>query len=378
MSLGVYPSQLIRQMIDSGWIANAAKENIQPSTLDLSISDEVYKMKGIFMPRKGETIANIIKEGSLYPADLDKPLECHGVYLIRLREQLNLPPYVYAYSNNKSSSGRINLQARLISEGVPQFEKIPGGYRGDLWIIVSPQSFPVKLRKGDKVNQIRFFNSDTRLSKKDYSALYDQHWLLCDKNGQPIIKEKVDFENDGGVTLTINLHLDIIGYKCMPSSSKVLDFNFYQHDPNDFFEPIHQPKNGHIILRRGEFYLLSTNEFLRVPPDFSVEMVAYDPSKGEFRSHYAGFFDPGFGFGPDGSAKGTPAVLEVLPQDNDFVLRHGQPICKMVYERLIALPDVIYGSDQAGSHYHDQRGPELSKHFKKIATDKNENNDSKN
>lgn len=372
MSLGVYPSQLIRTMIDNGWIENANQENIQPSTLDLTISDEIYKMKGVFLPKKNESINNIIKEGALFPADLDKPLECHGVYLIRLQEKLNLPSYVYACSNNKSSSGRINLQARLVANGVPQFDKIPRGYKGDLWIIVSPQSFSVKLRKGNKINQVRFFNSDTLLTVNEYSALYDQYPLIYDKDGNPIAKDDVDFDGDGGVTLTINLNLDIVGYKCMPSNSKVLDFNSFEHIPDDYFESILHPRNGHIILRRGEFYLLSTIEYLRVPPDFSVEMVAYDPSKGEFRSHYAGFFDPGWGYSSDGSVLGIPAVLEVFPQDNDFVLRHGQPICKMVYERLIALPDVIYGTQKAGSHYHTQKGPKLSKHFIQEEENKNQ------
>jgi len=164
--------------------------------------------------------------------------------------------------------------------------------------------------------------------------------------------------------MCIDLDQEIVGYKCTPSAGKILDFRKFDHNPNDFFEPIYKPQNHGLVLNDNEFYILSTIEYLRIPTEYAVEMVAYDTSKGEFRSHYAGFFDPGFGYGEKGELMGTPAVLEVLTQDNEFYLRHGQPICRMVYTTLAEKADMVYGSSSAGSHYQNQRGPRLSKHFK--------------
>ena len=166
--------------------------------------------------------------------------------------------------------------------------------------------------------------------------------------------------------MTIDLEQDLIGYRSTPSPGKVLDFHRYDHDPNDFFNPIYRLHNHGLVLNHNEFYILCTAEYIRVPLEYAVEMVAYDTSKGEFRSHYAGFFDPGWGFGESGEVMGAPAVLEVITQDNEFYLRHGQPICKMVYERLAEKADLSYGSQKAESHYHEQRGPRLSKHFKRV------------
>ena len=164
--------------------------------------------------------------------------------------------------------------------------------------------------------------------------------------------------------MTVDLDQELVGYKCIPQAGKVLDFNEYTHDPLDFFEPIYKAKNEAVVLQRNHFYILSTKEFVRVPKEYAMEMIAYDTSKGEYRSHYAGFIDPGWGYGSKGEIKGTPLVLEVFTSDNNFVLRDGQPICKVVYESLVENPELVYGVGSLGSHYHTQRGPRLSKHFK--------------
>ncbi|MBI4143242.1 2'-deoxycytidine 5'-triphosphate deaminase, partial [Candidatus Uhrbacteria bacterium] len=184
------------------------------------------------------------------------------------------------------------------------------------------------------------------------------------ENGIHLAPDHVEFDERGGLTLTVNLDQPTIGFKCRQTSGVVLDFRSFDHDPADFFEAIPRPKNGHLLLRRNEFYILSTRECLRVPPTFACEMVAYDPSKGEFRSHYAGFIDPGWGYGRAGEMPATPLVLEMLLQDNDVILRHGQPVCKVVYERLAEPATRIYGIGDLGSHYALQRGPRLSKHFR--------------
>lgn len=359
---GAFPSQYIRQMMQDGQITGADEAAIQPATLDLTISDEIYRMKGVFLPRQNEEIADIIKDGTLYKYDLNNPLECGAIYLIRLNEQLNLNPDIFAYANNKSSTGRINLQVRLISNGVAQFDKVPPGYKGNLWVIVSPKSFSVKLYPGDRLNQILFFNDDMRVQDEEYDELNDRFGLLRDSQG-----EIIHTDHMGGhyhdIPMTINLEQDVVGYKCTPSAGKILDFHRFDHKPGDFFEPIPRPRDHGLVLNDAEFYILSTIEYIRIPNDYAVEMIAYDTSKGEFRSHYAGFFDPGFGYGEHGEIMGTPAVLEVLTQDNEFYLRHGQPVCRMVYTKLAEEADISYGSKAAGSHYHEQRGPRLSKHF---------------
>src|SRR3989338_600215 len=168
---------------------------------------------------------------------------------------------------------------------------------------------------------------------------------------------------DKGLMMSVDLENDIIGWKAK-NCNKLVWLNRKAHyNFEDFWEPIKKPGNGRIFLKKGDFYIFSTKEYIRVPPVFAAEMVPYDVSSGEFRSHYAGFFDPGFGYGTNGEILGTPAVLEVIVYENDFILRHGQPVCKMVFERLMAAPETIYGHN-IHSHYQHQRGPKLSKHFK--------------
>ncbi|MFH1429973.1 MAG: 2'-deoxycytidine 5'-triphosphate deaminase [Candidatus Uhrbacteria bacterium] len=362
--LGAFPNQMIEQMIATGHIIGSDSARVQPSSLDLTISDEIYKMKGVFLPRIGESINDLIREGSLFPWDLGKPLECGGIFLARLNETLELGPTTYARSNNKSSTGRVNLQVRLLADGVPRFDTLPRGYSGALWVLLIPRSFSIKLSTGDALNQIRFFNADTTLTRSELEALYDEVALLHTSNGIHIGKDRVEFDDRGGMTLTVNLDQSVMGYKCRPSGGTILDFRAFDHDPADFFEPIHRPKDGHVLLRRDEFYILSTLECLRVPPNFACEMAAYDPSKGEFRSHYAGFGDPGFGYGKEGEIPAAPIVLEMILQDNDVILRHGQPVCKVVFERLAEPAARVYGAGTLGSNYALQRGPRLSKHFK--------------
>lgn len=365
MALGVYPVQKIKQLLDEGHITDADYANLQPSSLDLSLSDEAYRMKGIFLPRKNESVSDIIREASIEKISLDDPLLCQEVYLIRLNEAFSLPDHVYGYVNNKSSSGRLNLQARLLANGTPSFDYIPHGYSGAVWLVISPQSFNIKLYPGDCINQVLFRNGDTRLYGTDYETISKELPLMYNPDGTPLPITKDHIWPPSGLTMTINLDQEILGYTCMPTQSRTLDFRNYEHDQDDFFEVIPRNTQKEITLQRGAFYIFSTYEYIRVPNDYAVEMIPYDSFKGEFRSHYAGFFDPGFGFGEQGELKGTPGVLEVLSYDNDFYIKHRQPICTFVYERLTQLPDYVYGSSKAGSHYQKQRGPQLSKHFKK-------------
>lgn len=365
---GAIPSQLIRKMTSKDEIIDAKIENIQPASIDLCISDEGYRMKGTFLPRKGESVREIIKNESLYKIDLSNPLEKNGVYLIKIIESLALTKEIFAYASSKSSTGRVDLQTRLIVDNNSRFDDVPCGYKGELWLQLIPKSFLIKLNAEDKLNQLRFFNGDAKLSRSEILALYSSDHLLIDDNSRPIALDQKLTQNQGcNLTMCINLagsgNSDIIGYKNL-LVDQVLDYskrNYYEM--NDFFEPIREPKDGKLILEKGSFYIFSTKEMIRVPKDYSAEMIAYDIFTGEFRSHYAGFFDPGFGFGENGEVRGRQAVLEVRSFDSNFIFRDGQPICQMNYENLVESPDFVY-SEKIGSHYANQKGPKLSKHFK--------------
>lgn len=361
---GALPMQHIRALMREGHVQGAEEAHLQPSSLDLSLSAEVYRMRGTYLPRRGERVREVLETASLFRTSLDHPLELFGIYWVRLNQTLSLPEAINAYTNNKSSSGRINLQTRLIADGVARFDRIPRGYRGELWLEVIPKSFPVKLDLGERINQMRFFASDSRLSDFEHLALLDRDELLCDLSGNAL-KADPALVDQGGFVMSVDLSSeDIVGYKCEPTACRVLDFSRRDQNPLEFFEPIHRPKSRQYTLTRGDFYVFVTKEGLRVPPNYAVEMAAYDPSKGEFRSHYAGFMDPGFGYGVNGEVRGTPAVLEIFTHDNDFVLRDGQPICTMICERLAERAEMIYGDARLANNYYRQRGPRLSKHFK--------------
>ena len=366
--IGAFPSQFIKKMMESGEIKNANKDNLQPASIDLSISEEGYRMKGAFLPRKNESVHDIIKTESLYKIDLNNPLEKNGIYLIKLNESLNLSQNIFAFSSSKSSTGRVDLQTRLVVDNYSRFDSVPFNYKGELWLQVIPKSFLIKLNHGDNLNQIRFFNGEAKLNYEKIKEAYLKYKLLFDENSNIINPdEKSAIDSDGSIVMSIDLDGGesdkIIGYKNLLIDS-VLDFSKKNyHNPDDFFEPIYSPKNGKLILEKESFYIFSTKERIRIPGNFASEMIAYDIYNGEFRSHYAGFFDPGFGYGKDGKIKGRQAVLEIRSYENNFIFRDDQPICRMNFERLIEPADFIYG-EEIGSHYAGQKGPKLSKHFK--------------
>lgn len=366
-NLGVFPSQMIKKMIDAGEIKADAK-NIQPASIDLGISEEIYRMRGTFLPRRGEKIRDVIAAESIYRADLKNPLERGGVYLIRLNETLALPKEKFAFASSKSSTGRVDLQTRLLVDGYPRFDTVPAGYQGELWLQIIPKSFLVRLSFGERLNQIRLFNCQARVEWQDMRAIYEKNQLLFDKKSNFIDpQEGVVKENGNRLVMNIDLEGEgegsIIGYKNI-DHDKVLDFEkLGAHASEDFFEPIRASKDKSLLLEKESFYIFCTKEAIRIPCDFSGEMIAYDISSGEFRSHYAGFFDPGFGYGENGEIRGRRAVLEVRSFDNNFIFRDGQPICQMSFEKLIEAADFIY-SEKIGSHYANQSGPKLSKHFR--------------
>lgn len=341
---------------------DAVQSNIRPASLDLSISDEVYVVDGMFLPKTKELVGDVLAQIPKKKYSLDKPLTCGNMYMVRLNERLSLPKTVYAYCNPKSTSGRIDAHVRLIADGMARYDSLRAGFEGDLWVSIIPRTFQILLHKGLCLNQLRFFNSDTRLSDFELEIAMKKHKLLWRQ------KEKTPYEysdikiydNDNSLILTLDLESSILGYEGI-FSKEVVDLSkiaFYSS--KKFFKPVIQKKEQ-LHLKKGSFYILSTHEAVRVPPSLACEMVPMDERSGDFRSHYAGFIDPGWGWGKTGEGKGRPLTLEVRPFE-DLVVRQGQPIGKIKFEHMADVPEVVY--DAVSSNYVHQVGPKLAKHFK--------------
>lgn len=357
---GAIPSQIIEVFLAGGNIRSeepVPSRNVQPASLDLRLGRRAWRVRAAFLPLRDESIATALARYSVEEVDLSQPavLQVDTTYVIEVAEELYLPPGVHAYTNNKSSTGRMNVWARTLVDGLPRFDKIPAGYRGKLYVMATPRSWPLRVKAGNSLNQVRFLMADNRLTDLELEMAQQQIGLIFDHEGQrdePVI--------DHGLLLTVDLRQEIVGYEAIPHNEAV---DLTTPEPQDgarFWRPVHA-HDGEVLLKKNGFYILSTKEYLRVPPLFAVEMVAYDIHSGEYRSHYAGFFDPGFGYGKGGEVLGTPAVLEVDPHE-DVLFRHGQPICKMVFEHLVKTPEKIYGVDLP-SHYQHQRGPQLGRYF---------------
>lgn len=362
MAVGTYPSQRLRGLIEARAIEGEEEiraEQIQPASLDLTVSAEGYSVPGSMLPLEGERVRDLVRRFSRRQLELSRSeiLERGQVYLVRLRERTALPQEVAGYANNKSSTGRIDLQTRLLCDGNPRYDKVPRGYRGELWIEVIPKSFDVVLKEGDSLDQIIFYEARDLLSGPELARLAENTTLLFAPDGGALSVEPQD-----ALLMTLDLDQDVVGFRAKKSYHAIDLAKIGEHDPEEFFEPIGRPKDRTLFLSREAFYIFSTYEYVVVPPAFAVEMLPYDTSAGEFRAHYAGFFDPGFGYGKGGEIRGTPAVLEVRPYEDDLIVRHRQPVCKMAYERLTETPDLVYGIG-GSSHYARQRGPRLSKFF---------------
>lgn len=360
---GAIPYQTIHEMIKAGFIEGAAKPNVRPASLDLSVSDEAYIVDGIFQPRCGETVRQVLAQVVKKTHSLSKPLQTGEMYIVRLNEKMELPSSVYGFCNPKSTSGRNDVHVRVIADGVPRYDALtPSGWRGELWMSIIPKTFPIKLSPGQTLAQLRLFNSDTRLDELELEIALKEHRLIWDQEkGAPLMYEDIKVrDNDHSIILTLDLRGDIVGYEGV-ATTDAIDLSKVGHfDPKKFFKPVYA-KKGYVNLKKNKFYILSTLEAVRVPPSLACEMVSMDERSGEFRSHYAGFIDPGWGWGKKGEGKGRPLTLEVRPFE-DLMIRHGQPIAKIRFERVAELPGLFY--DATSSNYIQQSGPKLSKYFK--------------
>jgi dCTP deaminase len=338
--------------------AGIAPGQIQPASLDLTLGAEAYRMPGSILPVAGESMRALIESLALERIDLSKPV-CLGrdqVYVVAVREQLDLPAGLTAYANGKSSTGRIDLAARVLADGSPRYDRIPAGYRGELWIELIPRSFNVVAQAGVSINQAIFFRERRVLDHAELLARHTASPLMFDDHG-PAPASSVF---DGRLMMTADLDRPIVGWVAKRTHHPLVLTNLASHRAEHFFAPLSRTDRGLLCLEQDHFYILATRERVAVPADLACEMVPYDATAGDFRAHYAGFFDPGWGVYADG-VRGAIAVLEVRPHQDDLILRHGQPICAMAYEALQQPCTDLYG--RCGNNYAQQDGPKLSKHF---------------
>lgn len=354
---GVLPSQTLRQMIADGVISAVPpveEAQIQPASLDLRLSTKAWRVRASFLAGAGTTVADRLADLEMHQIDLNAGavLEKGCVYVVPLMESLSLPEGLTAVANAKSSTGRLDLLTRVITDEGVEFDRIAPGYSGPLYAEICPRSFSVLVRPGMRLNQIRFRDGHAVLDDADLRALHNSDTLV---NGEPVI--------DDGLGFSVDLRpegTDLVGYRAKPHTGVIDLDRIGQYDPRDFWEEI-RTTDGQIILDPGAFYILVSREAVHIPPDYAAEMAPYLAMVGEFRVHYAGFFDPGFGHDAAGGS-GSRGVLEVRCHEAPFVLEHGQVVGRLVYERMAQVPSQLYGVGIA-SNYQGQ-GLKLSKHFR--------------
>ena len=364
-NMGILPCQAISALWRDGEITAAQPlldGQVQPSSLDLRLGEVAYRVRASFLPGSGKTMAQKIEQFTMHKVDLTQGavLERGCVYIVPLLERLSLSERLSAIANPKSSTGRLDVFTRLITDGASEFDRVDAGYNGPLYAEIAPRTFSILARTGVRLNQLRLRRGEHRLRDPELTRLHQQ---------SPLVHGKAGAENiAGGIALTVDLQGSgkngLIGYKARPHAPLIDIEKVGFYDPADFWEPIHAGTGTEtgLVLNPDDFYILASREAVSVPPDHAAEMVAYDTLVGEFRVHYAGFFDPGFGWAEAGG-EGTRAVLEVRSHDVPFLLEHGQTVGRLVYERLTSVPDRIYGQD-IGSNYQKQ-SLALAKQFRR-------------
>jgi dCTP deaminase len=357
---GTLPSQSIAALIEAGHVrAEPAviDAQIQPASLDLRLGRRVFRVRASFLPGRDTPVAPRLAELALHEIDLSRGavLETGAVYIAEVAESLSLPDGLAAAANPKSSTGRLDVFTRLIVDGATEFDQIPRGYRGPLYLEIAPRTFPVLVRSGSRLSQVRFRAGLVRLSDEDLAALHREQSLVtsAEPSIQSGIAVSVDLAGPGGD--------GVVGWRAKRHTGLVDVDVVAGCDVLDFWDPLSVRKARELILDPGQFYILASKEAVHVPPGHAAEMTPFDPLVGEFRVHYAGFFDPGFGHAATGGL-GSRAVLEVRSHDVPFVLEDGQIVGRLVYERMARTPERLYGAG-LGSNYQAQ-GLKLSKHFR--------------
>ncbi len=356
MTAGVLPIQDLKLLIATGAISGVPAilpDQLQPASLDLRLGTVAYRVRASFLVG-ADTVANRVAEFEMHRIDLSHGavLEKGCVYVIPLMEQLDLPREITAVANAKSSTGRLDLLTRCITDGGVEFDRIASGYKGPLYAEVCPKSFSVLVHAGQRLNQIRFRRGQAALDDKALEKLHKSEPLV---SGDAVIS--------GGLGFSVDLRPklgDLVGYRAKPHTGVVDIARIGHYSALEFWEEI-RTKAGRIILDPGAFYILVSREAVTIPPDYAAEMAPYLAMAGEFRVHYAGFFDPGFGHAAAGGS-GSRGVLEVRCHEAPFVLEHGQVVGRLVYEKMAARPETLYGAGIA-SNYQGQ-GLKLAKQFR--------------
>jgi dCTP deaminase len=383
---GILPSQEIRELIRNGKILSGveiADDQIQPASIDLRLGNVAHRIQASFLPGRSSPVSNRIRDLKLAELDLSRPalLERGAVFIVPVVESLALPRDIGGKANPKSTTGRLDIFTRLITDGGWEFEQVPRGYSGNLYIEIVSRTFPIVVSAGVKLNQLRFVRGNPpstdgileQLSLKEHLVYYD--------NGDGPEEASVErglgkpaYQYDGSTTAFIDRGLrttiDLAGhgkagitaYKAKRNAPPVDLSRVGAYNVVDFWEPLSSPDSNRLVLNPGEFYLLASRERFRIPPYYAAEMEQYDPSMGEFSVHYAGFFDPGFGYGATGEIKGTKAVLEVRAHEVPILLEDEQTVGRLVYHKMADVPDKLYG--QAIGSSYQQQGLALSKQFR--------------
>lgn len=357
---GILPSQDLRGLVAAGAISAGAAivpDQIQPASVDLRLGPRAFRVRASFLSGPGTTVSERLKALSMHEIDIrgrGAVLERGCVYVVPLLERLDLDPGLSAIANPKSSTGRLDIFVRAITDHSSAFDRVAAGYRGPLYAEISPRTFSVLVHEGSRLNQLRIRAGRPILDDAALRALHQRTPLVDAPPGREMI--------EGGIGVTVDLEADggPVGYRARRHVD-VIDLDRIAHyEAADFWEPIMAGRRG-LVLDPDDFYILASREAVTVPPGHAAEMVAYDTMVGEFRVHYAGFFDPGFGWAETGGT-GSRAVLEVRSHDVPFVIEHGQVVGRLVYESMAAVPDRLYGVG-IGSSYQRQR-LKLAKQFK--------------
>lgn len=360
---GILPSQAIRALIESGKVnlAEPLLDNqLQPASLDLRLGHVAHRVRASFLPGPGTKVQTKLDQLQLHTISLSQGavLETGCVYIVPLLESLALPADIEAAANPKSSTGRLDVFTRVIADGVAAFDQVPAGYHGPLFAEICPQTFPIVVRKGSRLSQIRFRQGPAANTDAQLLELHKRETLVSSADGAG------DADISGGIALSVDLKGDkdgLVGFRARRHTG-VVDVDKPGSCPvSDYWDPIYLKGASHLILDPDQFYILASKEAVHVPPTHAAEMVPFNPLVGEFRVHYAGFMDPGFGHAAAGG-HGSRVVLEVRSHKVPFILEHGQIIGRLIYEQMLETPDIIYGRDLK-SNYQGQ-GLKLSKHFK--------------
>ncbi len=360
---GVLPSHVLRELVRGGEVSASnpiTEDQIQPASIDLRLGPVAHRVRASFLPGPDASVADRIAQLGMHEIDLTggAVLEKGCVYIVQLQESLRLSDRISGLANPKSSAGRLDIFTRLITDHAPAFERVEAGYEGALYVELFPRAFSVIVRAGSRLNQLRLQRGSAAFSDSEFRRLHAE---------VPLIDRELPADAvESGVPLSVDLlggaDWACVGYKARPHAG-LIDFDrsgFY--DAHDFWEPITVRPGAGIILNPEDFYILASKESVTIPTECVAEMVAYDPLVGEFRVHYAGFFDPGFGH-PDLGGKGTRAVLEVRSHGVPFTIEDGQVIGRLMYSRLTDVPDKLYGAN-IGSSYQKQ-GLALGKQFRR-------------